>query len=77
MAYTPSITNSFNPYAVGNKIYGGGRSFPTVGPVDPMGYRERDLQTQARRSALLRRMRAQQTNNYMSPDYLRWGGLSV
>lgn len=75
MAYTPKATYDFNPYAVGNKIYGGGRSFPTSGPVDPQGYRERDLQTKARRNALLRRMKAQQSGNYLSADYLRGGGL--
>jgi hypothetical protein len=60
MAYTPR-TPSFNPYAVGNKIYGQGRSFPTMGPVNDLeGYRERDLENSARRAAML-----------MSPDYLR------
>lgn len=61
----------FNPYAAGQKIYGGGRSNPTSGPVDPMGYRERDLATQARRNALLRRLQAQMTGRFMSADYLR------
>lgn len=71
MNYTPLKAYNYNPYAVGNKIYGGGRSFPTSGPVDPSGYRERDLQTKARRDAMLRRMRAQVSHNYMSSDYLR------
>lgn len=75
MAYTPEVAYSFNPYSVGDKIYGGGRSFPTSGPVDLSGYRERDLQTKARRAALLRRMQAQQAGNYMSADYLRSGGM--
>lgn len=75
MAYTPMIAYEFNPYAVGNKIYGGGRSFPTSGAVDPLGYKERDLQTKSRRDALLRRMRAQQSGNYLSADYLRQGGM--
>ncbi len=75
MAYTPRVAYEFNPYAVGNKIYGGGRSFPTSGAVDPTGYRERDLQTKARRDALLRRMRAQNSGKYMSADYLRGGGM--
>lgn len=74
MAYTPQIAYDFNPYSVGNKIYGGGRSFPTSGHVDPTGYKERDLQTKSRRAALLRRMRAQQSGDYMSADYLRMGG---
>jgi len=60
----------FNPYAAGNKIYGGGRSNPTSGPVDKAGYRERDLKSKARRNALLRRMKATQTGRYMSSDYL-------
>jgi hypothetical protein len=61
----------FNKYAAGAKVYGGGRSNPTSGPVDPLGYRIRDRQTAARRNALLRRMKAQQRGNYMSADYLR------
>lgn len=56
------------PYSVGNRIYGGSRSFPNLGPSDPSGYRERDLKYKARRSALLRRLKAQQKGNYMSPD---------
>lgn len=71
MAYTPRTAYEINPYAVGNKIYGGGRSFPTMGPVDPLGYRERDLQTKARRNAILRRLQAQNAGKYMSADYLR------
>jgi hypothetical protein len=61
----------FNPYAAGNKVYGGGRSFPTSGAVDKLGYRERDLATRARRNALLRRLQAMQAGKYMSADYLR------
>jgi hypothetical protein len=55
------------PYAVGNRVYGGGRSFPHMGPVtDTLGYRERDMKHRARRQALLNRLRAQQGGNYMS-----------
>lgn len=61
----------YNPYAAGNKVYGGGRSFPTMGPVDKLGYRERDLQVKSRRNALLRRLQAMQGGRYMSADYLR------
>lgn len=71
MAYTPQRAYDYNPYAVGNKIYGGGRSFPTSGAVDPLGYRERDGQTKARRNAILRRMKASNSKNYMSSDYLK------
>jgi hypothetical protein len=58
----------FLPYAAGDKIYGGGRSAPNVGPVDPMGYHERDLKYQARREAMERRLKALKDKNYMSPD---------
>lgn len=60
-----------NPYAVGSRIYGGSRSFPNIGPSDPTGYRERDLKASARRSAILRRMKARQKGNFMSADSLR------
>lgn len=56
------------PYAAGNKIYGGGRDAPNLGPVDPTGYNERDLKYQARRDAILRRMKAMQAGNYANPD---------
>lgn len=62
---------TINPYAVGNKVYGGGRSFPTSGPVDPMGYAERDLRAAAQRNAMLRRMKANMAGNFASPDAQR------
>lgn len=59
----------FLPYAAGNKIYGGGRDAPNVGPVDGLtGYKERDLKYQARRVALQRRLKSIQSGNYGSPD---------
>jgi hypothetical protein len=59
----------FLPYAAGNKIYGGGRDAPNVGPVDGLtGYKERDLKYQARRVALQRRLKAVQNGNHGSPD---------
>jgi len=58
----------FLPYAAGDKIYGGGRDAPNIGPVDPTGHRERDLKYQARRTALLRRLKAVGQQNYASPD---------
>jgi hypothetical protein len=63
--------SGFNPYAAGNKVYGAGRPNPTQGPVDKMGYRVRDRMAKARRDALLRRMRAMQRGNMMSPDVRR------
>lgn len=64
-------TSQAMPYLVGNKVYGGGRSFPTMGPVDKLGYKERDAKATARRNALLRQMKADVKGNYMSADSLR------
>jgi hypothetical protein len=58
----------FLPYAAGDKIYGGGRDAPNYGPVDPTGHKTRDLKYQARRTALLRRLKAAQSGNYGSAD---------
>jgi hypothetical protein len=66
----PIAGGGFNRYAAGGKQYGL-RGAPNIGPVDPLGYRERDLKSKARRNALLRRLKATQAKNFMSPDYLR------
>jgi hypothetical protein len=58
----------FLPYAAGDKIYGGGRDAPNIGPVDPTGHRERDLKYQARRVAMQRRLKAIKNKNFLSPD---------
>lgn len=60
----------FNPLSAGAKSYGGGRPMPTIGPVDPMGYKMRDAQMQARRNAMLQQIQAMQGQNYMSPQAL-------
>lgn len=60
----------FNPYAAGKKTYGFGRSNPTSGPVDKLGYRERDRQTRVKRNAMLRRLKAQKAGKFMSSDWL-------
>jgi hypothetical protein len=68
---------AFNKYAAGRKVYGGGRDAPNIGPVGGdgvLGYKTRDLQLQARKNAMLRRLKAQQSGNYMSPDWLRSKG---
>jgi len=67
----PGMT-SFNPYAAGQKIYGGGRYNPTSGPVDPTGYKERDRRLQVRRNALGAKLKAMQNKNYGSPDFGRY-----
>lgn len=66
------LKKQFNPYVVGNKVYGAGRSFPTMGPVDKLGYKERDLKAQAFRNATLRRLKAQNANKFASADWLRF-----
>ena len=67
----PKQPYSYNPYGVGNKIYGGGRSFPTSGPVDKSGYRKRDLKARTRRNAILRRLKARHSKRYASADAQR------
>lgn len=67
---TPTYSQN-NPYTVGAKVYGGGRSFPTSGPVDPMGYRERDAVIKARMNAIKRRQKRMKVGEFMSADYLR------
>lgn len=62
----------FNRYAAGQKYYGGGRSAPNIGPVDPMGYAERDREAKVRRNAVLRRLQKMLGGNYMHPDARRW-----
>lgn len=71
MAYTSRQTSTMNPYSAGNKVYGGGRSFPTSGPVDRTGYVERDRVAAARRSAIVRRLKSDSKGNYASADSLR------
>ncbi len=56
------------PYAAGDKIYGGGRSAPNLGPVDPTGHRERDMKYHARRVAMQRRLAALKNQNFASQD---------
>ena len=73
MRYTGMATGGggFNPYSGGSKVYGSGLSSPTMGPVDKLGYRERDRKEAARRAAMLKRLRAGFAKNYGSPAYLR------
>jgi hypothetical protein len=73
MRYTGMATGGggYNKYGSGSKHYGGGRSMPTIGPVDPIGYKERDAKEKARRNAMLKRIRAGFDKNYGSPAWLR------
>lgn len=61
---------TFNEYAAGKKVYGAGRSFPTMGPVDKLGYRERDRAARLKRNAMLRRLKKGAKGKYMSSDWL-------
>lgn len=61
----------FNKYAAGRKMYGGGRDAPNIGPVDKLGYKDRDAKARLKRNAVLRRMQASQSGNLMSPNYQR------
>lgn len=71
MAYVSPSTSDVAPYAVGNKVYGGGRPIPNIGPVDPMGYQERDAKAAARRNAILRRLEANAKGDFASFDAKR------
>jgi hypothetical protein len=62
----------FNAFAAGNKVYGSGRSNPTMGPVDKTGYSERDRKRKVRQNAIQARMKAGQGKQYASPNYARF-----
>lgn len=65
-----SQPHDFNPYAAGNKTYGMLRSAPNIGAVDKLGYRERDAEARARNAAIIQRLKAMQSGNYMSKSFL-------
>ena len=68
-----SQNSQWNAYSAGNKVYGGGRPMPTVGPVDPIGYAERDAKKKRPlwQNAAQRRLMAMKKNKPMSADALR------
>lgn len=64
----------FNPYSAGSKTYGGGRSMPNIGLMGGQGqagYNKRDNEAKARKSAILRRLKGQQSGNPMSPNIMK------
>lgn len=71
MAYFSRQNADIIPYSVGNRVYGGGRPMPNIGPVDRLGYAERDAKASARRSAVSRRLQATQQGKLASADALR------
>lgn len=67
LVYLQGRGQGFNPYSAGSKQYNSGlMSSPNIGPVDKLGYRQRDKEASTRRNALLRRLQAQNRGNYMS-----------
>jgi hypothetical protein len=64
MAQTPNVgpnanarATGFNAFAAGDKVYGAGRSSPNLGPTSNLeGYRQRNLQIEARKAAAQRRL---------------------
>lgn len=70
----PNTKPGFNSYAAGKKHYGAGRTMPNIGPVaNPKGYAERDNKAQARKNAIIRRMKGGATGNPMNKDVLNGG----
>lgn len=64
-------SQDFNKYAVGSKVYNGGSSAPNTRRLGAtLGGAERNLETTARRNALLRRLQAGQKGNQMSANWL-------
>lgn len=67
----PPGMRGFNAYAAGNKYYEGGRPFPNIGPVSGsgrLGYDKRDNEAQAKKNAVLRRLKGQMTGNPMNSN---------
>ena len=54
----------FNPYAAGAKIYNGISASPTSGPVDKSGYATRDRKIQAKKNAVLAKIKAMNAGAY-------------
>lgn len=65
-------TFEFNPYAAGAKIYNSVASSPTRGAVDKTGYAMRDRKKQARRNAVLAKLKAQQNGAFASSNAQRF-----
>jgi len=83
MNSNPNVFNNarspgFNAFAAGDKKYGSGRPMPNIGPSDPLGYRERNLQIEARKNAIGRRLKALRTGDiakaHLGPGSAPGGG---
>lgn len=62
----------FNPYSAGAKIYNGVAGSPTRGAVDKTGYAARDRKIQARKNAVLAKMKAMQNGAYANSNVQRF-----
>ena len=62
----------FNPYSAGAKIYNGVAGSPTRGAVDKTGYAARDRKLQARKNAVLAKMKAMQNGAYANSNVQRF-----
>jgi hypothetical protein len=74
MINNPVKPEKFNKLSVGAKRYNGGPNGPNFGTsLDPAGFKERDLKLKTRNNAVLRRLKANSQNKYMSVDSLNPG----
>lgn len=61
----------FNPYAAGAKIYNGISGSPTSGAVDKTGYAARDRKLQARKNAVLAKMKGMNAGAFANSNVQR------
>ncbi len=67
-------TYSFNPYAAGNKRYAGnGGSAPTMGPVNPEGYIEREARNNQKKQMMVQWLKDNRTGAYGTANAMRMG----
>ena len=62
----------FNPYSAGAKIYNSVASSPTRGAVDKTGYAARDRKLQARKNAILAKMKGMNAGAYANSNVQRF-----
>ena len=72
----PSLgTLSANPNLTGRRRYGGGATFsPTMGQVDPAGYRDREMRNKSKVNAYKAWMKDRLQGKEASANVLRFGG---
>ncbi len=65
-------TYEFNPMSAGAKIYNGIASSPTRGAVDKTGYAGRDRKLQAKKNAILAKMKGMNAGAFGSSNVQRF-----